>query len=540
MTSLKERPDVTPAGTSDGQRRRSQRPTSGTGGFGLFVRCFLLAVVLAVAIQGISITIGQEQWIAAAVIAAATLVVVAVYATGRAIPLKYLVPGILLMLMFQIFPVAYTFYTAFTNSSDGHTLSKEESIRSITVDGQILEQPGSPRYTLSVAVPSGSDPATADFVYLLTDPAGTVQKGDNDGLEPLPASEVTLTGGKVTAAEGYDILSGVQVNARSAEFDAFQVPAGDGEAVKKVGLSQALLGKMQYTYDQATDTITDTSNGKTYIARDASWVPADGQGPSLNPGWQQFVGFDNFTRIISDTTLRNSFLGILTWNIAFGALSVASTFALGLLLAVVLNRKLVGQRLTRSLLLLPYALPGFITALVWASMYNTDFGLINNLTGLHIDWLGDPFWAKAALLLTNLWLGFPYMFIVCTGALQSIPASLTEAATIDGASPWQAFRAVTLPMLLTAVAPLLVASFAFNFNNFALIYLLTRGGPFAPDNPQAGATDLLISYTYRLAFGGGGAQFGFAAAISIFIFIIVALMSVSTFRRTQALEENSQ
>ena len=113
--------------------------------------------------------------------------------------------------------------------------------------------------------------------------------------------------------------------------------------------------------------------------------------------------------------------------------------------------------------------------------------------------------AKVAVLLTNLWMGFPYMFLVCTGALQAIPEDLTEAAKIDGASGFAGFRRITFPLLLVTVAPLLVATFAFNFNNFNAIYLLTEGGPFSPDNPNAGGTDILISYTIRLAFGAGGA-----------------------------------
>ena len=141
------------------------------------------------------------------------------------------------------------------------------------------------------------------------------------------------------------------------------------------------------------------------------------------------------------------------------------------------------------------------------------------------------------MLLVQLWLGYNYMFLVCTGALQSIPADLTEAAQVDGAKPLHAFRTITFPLLLVALAPLLISSFAFNFNNFGGIYLVSEGNPFPPDNPQAGATDILITYTYRLAFGGAGAQYGFAAAISIFIFLIVAVVSIVGFRRTHALEE---
>jgi len=533
MTILQKRPEPvhTPAPTSRPPRRRT-----GNGGLGIIIRYLMLAVVLAVAIQALSITVANEQWWASAVVAAATLAVIGTYATRRAVPLKYLIPGILLMLMFQIYPVFYTFYTSFTNASDGHTISKEESIEAITVNGPIVEGQGADRYALTIAVADGADPNTAPFVYLLVGADGTVLLGDESGIAPLPDSSVTVENGKVTAAEDYSLLTGVQINDRSSEFDTFSVPLDGDEAVKKIGLSEAFSGTVQYRYDAASDTITDSTDGTVYVADNASWVPEDG-GATLSPGWKQFVGFDNFAKVLTNDTVRNSFIGILIWNIAFAGLSVLSTFALGLLLAIVLNRKMIGQRLTRSLLLLPYALPGFITALVWASMYNKDFGLINNLTGLDVNWLGDVWWAKVALLVTNLWLGFPYMFLICTGALQSMPANLTEAAIVDGASPWRVFRSITVPMLMVAIAPMLVASFAFNFNNFTLIFLLTEGGPFPADNPSAGATDLLISYTYRLAFGDGGSQFGFAAAISIFIFIIVAILSISSFKRALALEE---
>jgi len=205
---------------------------------------------------------------------------------------------------------------------------------------------------------------------------------------------------------------------------------------------------------------------------------------------------------------------------------------------MVLNKEgLRGQRIYRSLIILPYAMPAVAMMLVWRDMFNTDFGLVNRLLGAHINWFGTTLSSMFAVVLVQLWLGYNYMFLVCTGALQSIPADLTEAAQVDGAKPFYAFRTITFPLLLVAVAPLLIASFAFNFNNFTGIYLVSEGGPFPPDNPQAGGTDLLITYTYRLAFGGAGAQYGFAAAISIFIFLIVAAVSIVGFRRTHALEE---
>ena len=157
--------------------------------------------------------------------------------------------------------------------------------------------------------------------------------------------------------------------------------------------------------------------------------------------------------------------------------------------------------------------------------------------GASIPWLTDPTLAKVSILIVNLWLGFPYMFLVCTGALQAIPEDITEAATVDGARPWAIFRLIKLPLLLVTLAPLLIASFAFNFNNFGNIYLLTGGGPQAEDQSIAGATDILISYTYKLAFAAGkGQDYGLASAVSIIIFFIVGLISAISFSRSKALE----
>jgi maltose/maltodextrin transport system permease protein len=145
----------------------------------------------------------------------------------------------------------------------------------------------------------------------------------------------------------------------------------------------------------------------------------------------------------------------------------------------------------------------------------------------------SPFRCRAV----SVWLTVPYFLLVSLGSLQSIPAELTEAAKVDGGGGWAIFRRVTLPLLLVVIAPLMIASFALNFNNFVNIYLLTAGGPPAEDQSVAGATDILITYTYKLAFEAGkGNDFGLASAVSIFIFLNVAAISGSLFWKTGALE----
>jgi arabinogalactan oligomer/maltooligosaccharide transport system permease protein len=204
------------------------------------------------------------------------------------------------------------------------------------------------------------------------------------------------------------------------------------------------------------------------------------------------------------------------------------------------------QKLYRSILVIPYAIPGFLSLLVWAGLLNDDFGVVNRVLGIHVPWLfgGNVFswlpfisWPRIAVIIVSVWLTTPYFFLVALGALQSIPAELTEAARVDGGGAWAIFRRVTLPLLLIAVAPLMIASFAFNFNNFNNVYLLTGGGPYTGSSSIAGNTDILISYTYKLAIASGkGNDYGLASAISIIIFFIVAGISGVSFLRSQSLE----
>jgi arabinogalactan oligomer/maltooligosaccharide transport system permease protein len=176
--------------------------------------------------------------------------------------------------------------------------------------------------------------------------------------------------------------------------------------------------------------------------------------------------------------------------------------------------------------------------LIWAGLLNDDFGVVNQVLHLHVPWLFDPWWAKVSVIMVGVWMSVPYFFLVSLGSLQSIPTELVEAARVDGAGAWQVFRKITMPLLLVAVTPLLIASFAFNFNDFGKIYLLTGGGPQAEDQSIAGSTDILISYTYKLAFAAGkGTDYGLAAALSLVIFVIVAAISAAAFWRSRSLEE---
>lgn len=501
---------------------------------GTIFKIVLLGTVAALAVWAAFPLIEEGAWLWFAVLIAATALIFYVYLSRRRLPLKYLVPGTLLLLVFQIVPVLYTASTAFTNFGDGHRGSKDEAIVAIQ-SSSVKQVAGSVEYVLSVA--TTGDPATGDLVFLLADPSGAAFKGDGDGLKPLDASQVTLSGSRITAAEGFTLLSLGQANARSEEVTSFVVPTTDG-AIRSAGITRAFDGVATAKYDSGCDCITNSDTGAVYKASNDDGVFRADDGTQLPQGWKVNVGFSNFTKALTDSRISSHFLQTLMWNLAFAFLSVFLTFALGLGCAIALNsEKLRGKSWYRVLLILPYAMPSFAMLLVWSDMFNREFGLINKMLGADVDWFGNSWTARFSVILIQLWLGYPYMFLVSTGALQAIPKEMLEAATVDGAGIWDRFRQVTLPLLLVSLMPLLISSFAFNFNNFNAVKLTTDGGPFPPTDSTLGATDLLITYTYRLAFGGSGAQFGFAAAMSVYIFAIVAIISLLSFRRTRMLEE---
>jgi maltose/maltodextrin transport system permease protein len=293
---------------------------------------------------------------------------------------------------------------------------------------------------------------------------------------------------------------------------------------------------------QADGSLQDRLSGKRYRAdMDQGFFAAD-DGDRLQPGFRVGVGLRHFAQVFSEGKFREPFVSVFIWTVLFSALTVAGTAALGLLLAGLLNwHALPGRAAYRLVLFLPYAVPGFISILVFKGLFNQNLGEVNlilhGLFGIKPAWFSDPLLAKAMLLIVNIWLGFPYMMVLCSGLIQSIPADLYEASAVVGAGPWTNFRRITLPLIMKPLTPLLISAFAFNFNNFVLVSLLTGGRPDQADSTlPAGTTDILVSYTWRIAFQDSGQQFGLAAAISTVIFGIVAAITLVQLRFTQRAE----
>jgi arabinogalactan oligomer/maltooligosaccharide transport system permease protein len=503
---------------------------SGTNG--LIAKLVLLGLFNAVVVWAITILIQHHKWIPIVVTAIAAGAIDLIYLTPRrsVLPLKFLIPGTVFLIAFTVIPIIFTVNIAFTNYSTGHVLSKSEAIEQINLRS-LIQPPNGKSYTLSPAL----DKSGKLTLLLVDDKTHESFVGTRDGLTPLSEPDVTVKGGAITAATGYTLIKGAKLFSLDTELDQFRVPLPGGSAIHPEGADFAVQLIPDKKYDPKTDTFTGTSGVVYHDNGEGSFV--DPRSQVLEPGWKTYNGLKQFSKIVTDPLYRKPFLRVLLWTVIFAMLTVLFSFSLGLFFAVTLQKKIRGQRFYRSLLVVPFAVPSFLTILVWGGLLDQKYGIVNKIIPGNIDWLFNPWWARVSVIIVSMWLTFPYFFLVCLGALQSIPGELVEAARVDGAGGLQVFRRITLPLLLVSVAPLMIASFAFNFNNFNNIYLLTGGGPSANDQSVAGSTDILISYTYKLAFSAGqGQQYSTAAAISIIIFVIVGTISGIMFWRTKALE----
>lgn len=512
---------------------------------GLILRIVVTAVFDIAIFWFVSRLVTNEDYVLAAALTIVTLIVNVIMLRYKTYPLRWMSIGIFFMCMFSIYPILFTIYVAFTNFGDGHLLDKEQAIAQIQRERYLPEGGTSYSWT-AFRSPEGN------FALWLRDSEGIGYLAvPGEPLQQLGPSEGPIGefdgNGIPTEIEGYERLNAITLAASGAEDELREILfGGETDGVKIASSQTASQLVPRYVYDETADTFTDQENGDVYYAVEGTFTTADGQ-KELRPGFQTVVGFDNFARFFNSSALRGPLVNIIIWNFAFAFLSVVSTFSLGLTIAYIYNDpKFPGKKIIQSFLLIPYTVPSLITILIWRGLLNPDVGIINVTLQEWFNWsppwFTDPLWAKVGVLLVNLWLGYPYFMLICSGALQAIPKDIYQAAEVDGASGWQRFQKITLPLLLVAVGPLLVASFTFNFNNFNLIYLFIQGGPpIAGAATRAGHTDILISYVYNLAFAGGrGFDYGLASAVTILIFFIVAGITLFQFRYTKMWEEVSE
>ncbi len=460
----------------------------------------------------------------------------------QAYPVRWMVIGLVFMALFVIYPIIFTVWVSFTNYGEGHFVTREQATAQILAEKYL--PPAGKAYSWTAFVsPEG------EYALWLTDAEGngylakvgealTQPKAGEMGIGAFDAKGIPAT------IEGYKRLNAILA---ATDKNLSQIQFGEaGRTIQVRSPSEAAELLPLYAYDPDLDAMISQETGVVYRNLRGTFTSPDGV--ILRPGFMETVGVANFKEFFTSPALRGPLVRIVAWNFAFAFFSLLLNFSLGLAIAVLFNeRSFPFKKLIRSLLIVPYTVPALITILIWRGMLYPPLGVfyrsLEGLFGWAPPWFTDAGWAKVAILIVNLWLSYPYFMLICSGALQSISEDYYHAAQVDGASPWQQFWNITLPLLLVAVGPLLVASFTFNFNNFNLIYLFNLGGPPMSGTPTpAGHTDILISYVYNLAFtaGRGGVNYGFASAITIVIFFIVGAITLFQFRYTRMWEEVSE
>lgn len=493
------------------------------------VDAFALYLVYAFAADGV--------WELAITVGLITLMVNVINLRPDLYPLRWISPALALMCLMVVFPIVYTLYVSLTNYSDGNILTKQQVIKRLAQETYLLEDGKVYDWDLY-------QNAAGEYALLLgdRDEEGIYYFATLTDFEPVAAA-----GDPPEAYRGYRLMSRGDALRASSEAQKF-VYGSDENKIGIAGRKDAGEYAQRYVFQADTDAIIDHKTGSLYYANYEIGQFQNDAGKTLLTGFNVVTGLDNYVRFATSSEVSVPLLRIFAWTIIFALLSVFSTFMVGLMFALLLQSKKIPLRKAfRTLLIVPFALPALISVAIWKGMLNANLGVVPQLisaVGLQPPpFFTDPGWAKVGILLINLWLGYPYFMLVCSGALAAIPSDMYEAAEVDGANWWNKLSKLTLPLLLVAVGPLLIASFTYNFNNFVIIEVYNEGGPPMLDagTLPAGHTDILISYAYRRAFAGAsGADFGLASAITVVIFLIVAAVTLLQFRLTKGWEETSE
>jgi maltose/maltodextrin transport system permease protein len=472
---------------------------------------------------------GQALW--AALLLGGGVITIVIYASARTLAWRYLFPGVAGMLVFVAFPLLYTMQIGFTNYSASNLLT-EQRARAYLLDQRLADEDralvftlhaegGGWRLLLSPPEGAGSDQRFITPVLRL------------DGSDRSPIALAALTGDAPDKP-----LPLREVLAHRAALMALTLQPPGGELLHYAGVRE--FGPVQPLWlAHADGSLTQLASQSVYRPNRETGFFETAAGERMQPGFKVGTGLANYSRMLLDPDFRGPFVSIFIWTVLFAGLTVLFSTGIGMTLAVLLNWEALKYRtLYRTLLFLPYAVPGFISILVFKGLFNQNFGEINAILdavfGIRPAWFADPLLAKVMILIVNTWLGFPYFLVLCTGLIKAIPADLYEASAIAGAKPLVNFFRITMPLIARPLTPLLISAFAFNFNNFVLISLLTDGRPdYLNTKLPAGTNDILVSYTYRIAFTDAGANFGLAAAISTLIFFMVALMALAQLKITQ-------
>jgi maltose/maltodextrin transport system permease protein len=443
---------------------------------------------------------------------------------------RYLFPGFLGFGLFVIFPIVYMVFLSFTKYSSQNLLYFDRALG-------LLRQESFPigNSTYSYKLYAQDD---GTYILYLQNEQDPTKRFASEPIELKAAEQAKgeQEPGKLRALAQGEEVKGRPLEVAQVTREKLFIPMRGRQFALPDGMLVGMEGLQRFAAREPLWTLNP--DGSLTNKKDGTVIRPDfklgffvnSKGEKVGVGFRTFTGLDNYIRIVTDPRIQGPFLKIFIWTVAFSAMSVVLTFSAGMVLAVILEWKdLRFRRAYRTLLILPYAVPAVLSILIFKGLFNQEFGAVNQflrgIFGFAPEWETNPWGARAMILLVNLWLGYPYMMLICTGMLQSIPSTIYEASAIDGSNPLVDFFELTLPLVLPPLVPILISSFAFNFNNFNLIYLLTAGGPKMVGGGIAGETDLLVNYTFNIAFRDSGTNYGLASAIATVLFIIVGFLA---------------
>jgi maltose/maltodextrin transport system permease protein len=499
-----------------------------------------LTVLLAIPALYLTFVLYQSgnPWIALLMLVGTSLGVL-IYFNPSAATFRYLFPGFVGFGLFVIFPLIYTIFISFTKYSSENLLSFDRAAGLFRNETFVSANAASYKYKV-YAQEDGT------YILYLEDQKDPAKRFASDPFELSVAAKPKAKGPaepvKLSALPASEEVKGKPLETPQIVRGKLLGPLRERQFILP---DDTILGMADLLSFKSRERLwTQNPDGSLTNKKDGSVVKPDfkqgffvnDKGERVGVGFRTFSAFDNYLRILTDTRIQAPFARMFVWTVAFSGLSVLLSFSVGMLLAVILEQKDLRFRgIYRTLFILPYAVPGILSILILKGLFNQEFGAVNALLkgifGFAPEWETNPWGARAMVLLVNLWLGYPYMMLICTGMLQSIPGAIYEASSIDGSNVLVDFSELTLPLVLPPMIPVLISAFAFNFNNFNLIFLLTGGGPQMVGG-TGGETDLLVTYTYNIAFLDSGTNFGLASAIATLLFILVGSLAWINLRFT--------
>ncbi|GAA5174425.1 maltose ABC transporter permease MalF [Niveibacterium umoris] len=496
----------------------------------LLTRSAPIALGLVSVLLGLLVTLrlyatGQLLFalIALAVVAAGVFV----YAHAKATAWRFLFPGLLGATLFVVLPIAYTISLSTSNYASQNLLTFGRATEFLLTQRYLPE--GAQRYEFAL-LPDGKkhrarlESETGEV--FLSEPFTLGHSTAPVCVRPVPQADTTGAADTATLVREVAALKTLTL----------QLP--NGSVAQMSGLRSFDESRLLYRRNPDGSLTNQQDQSRLHANRQTGYYETD-TGERVAPGFAVWVGAAQYLRLLTDAGLSEPFLKVFAWTFAYSLLTVGISFAIGLLLASLLSWQELAFRDTYKLLYyLPNAVPGLIATLIVRMMFFTNTGEVNavldTVFGIRPEWYATPALARTMVLIVSIWLCFPYMMMVCLGLIRAIPQDLYEASALAGAGPIANLRYITLPLIARPALPLLIASFAFTFNNAGLILYLTDGGPSYLDTREPiGTTDLLSSAAYRIAFTGGS-NFGLAAAISVLLFAIVAVLAFASLRLSKS------